>query len=68
MKNNYVHNETFIFDLSKVFKTMNIRFKDNYVIFPIPHYFNDSETPIICFNITNQLGLLYLTLIKLKLI
>ena len=40
-------------------------FKDNLVISYIPNYFNNSETPIICYIITNQLGLLYLTLIKL---
>ena len=40
-------------------------FKDNSVISSIPNYFNNSETPIICYNITNQLSLRYLTLIKL---
>ena len=35
-------------------------FKDNLVISSMPNYFDNSETPIICFNITNQLGLLYL--------
>ena len=40
-------------------------FKDNSVISSIPNYFNNSETPIVCYNITNQLGLRYLTLIKL---
>ena len=38
-------------------------FKDNLVIPSIWNYFNNSETPIIAINITNQLGLLYLTLI-----
>ena len=40
-------------------------FKDNLVISSIPNYFNNSETPIICYKYTNQLGLLYLTFIKL---
>ena len=40
-------------------------FKDSLVIPSIPNYFNNSETPIIFINITNQLGLLYLTLIKM---
>ena len=40
-------------------------FKDNLVILSILNYFNDTETPIIFINITNQLGLLYLTLINL---
>ena len=40
-------------------------FKDSLVISSIPNYFNNSETPIIFINITNQLGLLYLTLIKM---
>ena len=40
-------------------------FKDNFVISSIPNYFNDSENPIICYNLTNQIGLLYLNLIEL---
>ena len=42
-------------------------FKDNSVISSVPNYFNNSETLIICYkyNKPNQLGLLYLTLIKL---
>ena len=36
--------------------------KDNSVILSIPNYFNNSETPIICYKYNNQLGLLYLTL------
>ena len=39
--------------------------KDNLVISSIPKYFNNSETPSICYRYNNQLGLLYLTLIKL---
>ena len=42
-------------------------FEDNLVISSIPNYFNDSETPIICYKY-NLLGLLYLTLIKLLMI
>ena len=38
-------------------------FKDNLVIASIPNYFDNSETPIICY--TNLIGLLHLTLIKL---
>ena len=36
-------------------------FKDNFVISSIQNNFNNSETPIIVVNITNQLGPLYLT-------
>ena len=43
-------------------------FEDNLVISSIPNYFNNSQTPIICYNITDLLGLLYLTLIKLLMI
>ena len=39
-------------------------FIDNLVISSIPNYFNNSETPIIYYKL-NQLGLLYLNLIKL---
>ena len=40
-------------------------FKDDSVISFIPNYFNDLETPSFAINIAKQLGLLYLTLIKL---
>ena len=40
-------------------------FKDNLVISSISNYFNNSETPIICYKHKKQLGLQYLTLIKL---
>ena len=40
-------------------------FKDNSVISSIPNYFNNSELLSFVINITNQLGLRYLTLIKL---
>ena len=35
MKNKLVHSEIFIFDLSKVFKTMNIHFKTFHVVIKI---------------------------------
>ena len=47
-------------------------FKDDLVVSSIPNYFNNFETPIICYKynkgITKQLGQLYLTFIKLLLI
>ena len=43
-------------------------FKDNLVILSTPNYYNNSETSSFVINITNLLGLLYLTLIKLLMI
>ena len=43
-------------------------FKDNFVISSIPNYFNNSETPIVCYKYNKPIRLLYLTLIKLLMI
>ena len=43
-------------------------FKDNLVILSIPNYFKILKLLSFVINITDQLGLQYLTLIKLKLI
>ena len=48
----------------KVFTDLHTIFQDNSVISYVPN-FDNLETPIICYNITNQLGLLYLILISL---
>ena len=42
-------------------------FKDNLVFSSIPNYFNNSETPIICYKYNKPImsSRLYLTLIKL---
>ena len=47
------------------FIDLHIIFKDNLVISSVPNYFNNSGLLSFVRNITNQLGLLYLTLIKL---
>ena len=39
-------------------------FKENLVISPIPNYFKNLKLLSFVINITNQLGQLYLTLIK----
>ena len=51
-----------------MFIDLHSTFENNLVLSSIPNYFNNSETPIIFINITDQLGLVYLALIKLLLI
>ena len=58
IKNPFINKGMEIIDLHGIFK-------DNLVILSIPNYFINSETPVICYKLTNQLGLLYLILIKL---
>ena len=39
-------------------------FEDKSMISSFPNYFNNTDTPIICYNTTTLLDLLYSTLIK----